>query len=1693
MKPSVLLHKSLLYTFMIMLAVEAFSQGSNYKLDGNSNGNESSVIGFKNAADFKIITSDTVRQTITKEGDVIIENTLKVKGDISSDSIVHFVTGVIIDSSLEVKGERVGFTNGGNSFWWKPNFSAPQTDLLSVSTGYFTILGGGKKFEAPLLGVGVNTITPNDMLDVEGGDIDVNTGTRGYKIGNNYVLWHKGEIKNIYVGVGAGANASSGTENTYVGNNAGENHAAGLRNTYVGFAAGQANTSGNFNTFIGGQAGLNFQSGNANTFVGEHSGYLQVSGSNNSYFGSHAGQGNPGSTGNNNTFLGMSAGPDLVNGNDNTFTGHASGNFCSTGNKNSFYGKNAGVFTNTGSDNLFMGYRAGWQNRGGNLSTYIGTLAGVPVGLAFQNLNNAAAVGANALATASNKMILGDNSVMVGIGLSNDQVQFGPQNKLEIDAGLNGVDKVTGGVGESGLRFRDLHSGTDPVTNPPTANVLSVDADGDVILIAGGGGMGTCNNNPTTLSDNGAIKLNQKNFYFEGDDLANDKVAIGLDCGDPLSSKLHVHQNTNNPVYTQLSNLQTGYTALDGFRLGVTALGVAELRQEENGPMTLLTGDGTTVSERMRITRTSIASCPGTAPDNNITRISITHSGAPIASPVSLLHMGMSILPGQFGHRTWMDIGSFTSAGTDNMYIGLKRDEEITDPLFCDAYDAVVNWGDNDAPGIPGDLGPDNLRFIFTAPLGGSLNDRTNPGGTHGLEVVRMSPLGNVGIGSVFTQALPPQRRLDILTNFQNNALQGEPQLRLTFEQNININQGKFTDFQTTTLGDLYINTRSSGNRRNIGIHTSTPVNTMEIFSGIPATTLNPVTATSPTRSGLRFSNLNSTMASDGTGSGKVLSVNETGDVILVNDETGGGGGFFTCNPGTPTSADDLPFDSWWEMKDFNFVFSGQGVTGNTVGIGITGCTPAAKLDVLQNSTSTSTIGINVINRDIGVSSTSSSVGLKSFAGPHGTNRFRIAGWFEAPPIITGAPAVAIYVPKDGGKISVGAADPFALSTSAQIEITGDIYGSSSSYGQGYVTFSDRKLKKDTTPFAEGLNVIRDIKTVSFKYNGKAGLDTSKTFVGVIAEDVAEIAPFAIDTFYAKLDSSDTSAMALLAVNSEAIMYATVNAVKELDSIVTAMSSSPSSGTVTTSGSPSAGTVPVFTSDSTIGNSSIYDNGTNVGIGTTSPTSKLHITGTGSDPSAGSLRISDSNGSPILQARNDGKISFGSSNSVPAAKYEFINNSANPTPFERTLQIEHNATGGNHAAMVINCNDNGSGNTAGLAIGGSYTGLNSGALSVTGNAFIGESGGNISGTLLRMTSNTKQYGINLTQSASIPSESSYGVFVVNNSTGGSACCGANPQYNYGVFAQMTANTAPANAMVAARFDSPDYGLLVPTGKVGIGTLFPTHLLELGQNDAFKPGDEFWDYPSDVNLKENIQPFSDGLEIIRQINPIRYQYNGKANMPTGETHVGIIAQDIIQFAPYVIDTFLAKLDTGDTMMTQLLSANTSPLLYVAFNAIKQLDSAITVKNTDSLVQTIDSLKDQVTAMQQQLASIQNCIDNLPSGMGCDHSRKANPDDRKGEKESQQINLESSGAAILYQNEPNPFGNSTVIRYYVPESANEAMLVFYDEFGREINKEILSSKGYSKVDVNAEKLAAGIYTYSIIVDGKIADTKKMIRSK
>ena len=82
--------------------------------------------------------------------------------------------------------------------------------------------------------------------------------------------------------------------------------------------------------------------------------------------------------------------------------------------------------------------------------------------------------------------------------------------------------------------------------------------------------------------------------------------------------------------------------------------------------------------------------------------------------------------------------------------------------------------------------------------------------------------------------------------------------------------------------------------------------------------------------------------------------------------------------------------------------------------------------------------------------------------------------------------------------------------------------------------------------------------------------------------------------------------------------------------------------------------------------------------------------------------------------------------------------------------------------------------------------------------------------------------------------------------------------------------------------------------------------------------------------------------------------------------------------------------------------------------------------------------------------------------------------------------------LLQNNPNPFSTSSDIWYKLAPNCNQASIKITDFTGRICNLIQLSdlSEGSHKVIVNAYSLNPGIYLYSLEVNGKITDTKKMV---
>ena len=83
--------------------------------------------------------------------------------------------------------------------------------------------------------------------------------------------------------------------------------------------------------------------------------------------------------------------------------------------------------------------------------------------------------------------------------------------------------------------------------------------------------------------------------------------------------------------------------------------------------------------------------------------------------------------------------------------------------------------------------------------------------------------------------------------------------------------------------------------------------------------------------------------------------------------------------------------------------------------------------------------------------------------------------------------------------------------------------------------------------------------------------------------------------------------------------------------------------------------------------------------------------------------------------------------------------------------------------------------------------------------------------------------------------------------------------------------------------------------------------------------------------------------------------------------------------------------------------------------------------------------------------------------------------------------------LGQNNPNPFSEQTSIEVRIPNDVKTAFLCIYDMNGKQIDKIVIDERGTTRISILGTNLIEGMYLYSLITDGKVAGTKKMILTK
>ncbi|MEL6717960.1 MAG: tail fiber domain-containing protein, partial [Bacteroidota bacterium] len=223
--------------------------------------------------------------------------------------------------------------------------------------------------------------------------------------------------------------------------------------------------------------------------------------------------------------------------------------------------------------------------------------------------------------------------------------------------------------------------------------------------------------------------------------------------------------------------------------------------------------------------------------------------------------------------------------------------------------------------------------------------------------------------------------------------------------------------------------------------------------------------------------------------------------------------------------------------------------------------------------------------------------------------------------------------------------------------------------------------------------------------------------------------------------------------------------------------------------------------------------------------------------------------------------------------------------------------------------------------------------------------------------------------------------------------------------------------------------------------------------------------SDQKFKQHIQDF-DALEQVLELRPRTYKMKQKAfpqmNFSDGLKY-GFIAQELQNTFPTLVSKNpMPSIDSKHKALSNdsFLGVDYIKLIPILTRAIQEQHSIIEEK------------EDQIEQLHERVAKLEQMFEQLVS--------------------QQSIELEKpSDKFCLKQNQPNPFSTTTTIKYSIPETANESKIIFTNLNGLVIKT--VAVNGTGQLEITTPDLPAGTYTYSLVIDGKIIATNKMILTK
>jgi len=329
---------------------------------------------------------------------------------------------------------------------------------------------------------------------------------------------------------------------------------------------------------------------------------------------------------------------------------------------------------------------------------------------------------------------------------------------------------------------------------------------------------------------------------------------------------------------------------------------------------------------------------------------------------------------------------------------------------------------------------------------------------------------------------------------------------------------------------------------------------------------------------------------------------------------------------------------------------------------------------------------------------------------------------------------------------------------------------------------------------------------------------------------------------------------------------------------------------------------------------------------------------------------------------------------------------------------------------------------------------------------------------------------------------------------------------FGIFG-TTSSDSPAKASIRGERDSGEniYGLLGAVNEGVVGAAYnSTGVGVLGISVAGLAGyfsgnavvTGIFSNPSDKKLKTNINDLDKALTRLSQLSPKTYNFKNDEyrfmNLPKGP-QFGLISQDVEKVFPELVVESFHRTTSDDPEHEEIEIVHYSGLNYNGFIPILIGGINELAERTALMSEEIAEQREQIAQQNAQIESLLALSrDLLEQNDRFDQNLQNCCFEQSGKKSA--ATTDHTDTPELGLNVPNPFRESTVIRYYLPDVIGNAIIRITDMGGSPIRDlQLGATRGANQIEFQTQGLAAGTYLYSLFVDGNLIATKKMVLAK